>query len=82
MKANAAERAMQEKASARQREKQKKRIDILTAMLYKNNKCNQELGKQVENGKLQFFDCPPILYSPVSDKNKQKEQQEGPSLPK
>ena len=40
MKANAAERAMQEKASARQREKQKKRIDILTAMLYKNNKCN------------------------------------------
>jgi len=64
MGANPAERKMQEKCSARQREKQKKRIDILTEMLYKNNKCNYELGKQVENGNLQFFDCPPILYSP------------------
>lgn len=34
-------------------------------MLYKNNRCNEELAEQIKNGNFQFFDCPPILYSPT-----------------
>ena len=42
------------------------RLEILRNMLYKNNRCNEELAKQVENGGgYQFLDCPPILFSPA-----------------
>ena len=34
-------------------------------MLYKGNRCNDELARQVERGGgYQFLDCPPILFSP------------------
>ena len=34
-------------------------------MLYKNNRCNEELERQVEKGGgYQFLDCPPMLFSP------------------
>jgi len=48
------------------KERQKKRNDILDAMLYKNNNCNEELAQQIEKGGgYQFLDCPPILFSPI-----------------
>lgn len=32
-------------------------------------KFNQELGEVVEQGSIQVFDCPPLLYSPPNVEN-------------
>ena len=71
--ANPSEAAMQEKHSAKQKLKHKKRIDILKNLLYKNNRCNEELALQVEiGGGYQFLDCPPLLYSPAEKSSAEK----------
>ena len=54
----------------KQRDKHKKRVDILRNFLYKDNRCNEELALQVEQGGgYQFLDCPPILFSPAESPN-------------
>ena len=35
-------------------------------MLWQNNKCNEDLGDVVENGAFQFFECPPLAFSPLN----------------
>ena len=43
----------------------------------KNNTCNRDLQNGVETGAFQFFECPPMLFSP---NNSQGKAQEGRSI--
>lgn len=59
-------------------------MEILTSMLYKNNRCNEEIADSISTGKLQFFDCPPILYSPtysseITNNQTNKSHSQGPN---
>ena len=38
-------------------------------MLLRNNTCNLDLGNKVETGAFQFFECPPMLFSPNNKDN-------------
>lgn len=33
-------------------------------MLWNDNTCNKDLGRNVELGEVEFFECPPICFSP------------------
>ena len=35
-------------------------------MLWNDNTCNTDLGRNVELGEVEFFECPPICFSPVN----------------
>ena len=37
-------------------------------MLWSNNKNNEEIGNSIETGAFQFFECPPLAFSPVNEK--------------
>ena len=62
---NPADVAMQQVWSKRQFEKEQKKRDLLNPVL-NNNKCNIDLGNRVETGAFQFFECPPMLFSPTA----------------
>ena len=36
-------------------------------MLWNDNTCNTDLGRNVELGEVEFFECPPICFSPVNN---------------
>ena len=45
--------------------KLQKKEDVIR-MILRNNTCNRDLGNRVETGAFQFFECPPMLFSPTN----------------
>ena len=48
-------------------------------MLWNDNTCNTDLGRNVELGEVEFFECPPICFSPVNDQEEGQRTLEDPN---